>query len=56
MCHLFYRNILFCLHYLVLSEVLFAMNKCIWYFGLVLHNSISCVKHMDFSFILDDEN
>jgi hypothetical protein len=54
MCHLFHRNILFCLYYLVLLEVLFPMNKCIWYFGL--HNTISCVKHMNFCFRFDDEN
>ena len=51
-----YRNILSCLHYLFLSEVFFAMNQCIWYFGLVLHNNISCVKHMDFCFKFYDEN
>jgi hypothetical protein len=55
-CATFYIEISYFVFITLSCQILFAMNKCIWYFGLVLHNSISCVKHMDFYFKFYDEN
>jgi hypothetical protein len=55
-CATFYIEISSFVFITLSCQILFAMNKFIWYFGLVLHNSISCVKHVDFYFTFYDTN
>jgi hypothetical protein len=53
-CATFYIEISYFVFITLSGQILFVMNKCVWYFGLVLHNSISSVKHVDFYFKFDD--
>ena len=55
-CATFYIEISYFFFITLSCQILFAMNKFIWYFGLVLHYSISCVKHVDFYFTFYDKN
>ena len=55
-CATFYIEISYFFFITLSCQILFAMNKFIWYFGLVLHNSISCVKHVDFYFTFYDKH
>jgi hypothetical protein len=55
-CATLYIEISYFVFMTLSCQILFAMNKCIWYFGLVLHNTISSVKHMDLYFKLYDRN